>query len=282
MLLMLTPTAVTWDPDFFNDTDVAANTTLEISLRLEYLNRTANKEAPDYSDTDDWTTEGWAKLDQTKSVPAEWGYYPLYIGSKYFKGPDPHNVTITLLVSNNGSEVVNKTSDALPFVLDVHTPPDDGPTGIEHRDLVIALPVVFGSIIFLLIGVCIWNRKTRRIDLKNIMSRSSRNGYTGRKTRRLFNRRGDKDAGAIRLEDRGATGAEESRAFTDPLYEYTDYTDPAPPRRRDSNDLGSLAGSPVTPGFRDTDQPAPGGANTFRDELRRQEDERRNGPAHQF
>ncbi|KAF4125193.1 hypothetical protein GMORB2_4032, partial [Geosmithia morbida] len=216
---------VTWDPDYFNETTVSANATVEVSLRLEYLNRTAEKEAPDYSDTDDWETEGWAKLDQTKPVPAEWGYYPLYISSKYFKGPKPHNITVQLVVGSNGSEVLDKTGSAIPLVLDKHSPPDDGPTEIKHRDLVIALPVVFGSIFFMVVGVCIWNRKTRRIDLGNIMGRS-RKGYTGRKTRRLFSRR-DKGfggasslaggPGSIRLEDRGAT-AEESRAFTDPLY----------------------------------------------------------------
>lgn len=246
-------------------------------MRLDYLNRTSEKEAPDYSNSDDFEDHDFVKLDQTKPVPADWGVYALKISKKYLKGPRPHNITLTLLGGDSQSDGVDKVTDPIPLVLDQHRAPAEDDNKIENRDIVIALPVVFGSIIFLLIGICIWNRKTRRIDVGNIMGRSNR-GYTGRRVRRLF-RGGDKHgdprgellgAGSIRLED---------RAHTSPLYEYSDYTDPTapppppPPGRRDS-DLGSLAGSPVTPGFRDEDT---SGANAFRDELRRQEDERRAG-----
>ncbi|KFH45483.1 hypothetical protein ACRE_036640 [Hapsidospora chrysogenum ATCC 11550] len=268
---------VTWDPDFFNETESTGrngtSADLAISIRLDYLNRTTEKEAPDYSNTDDFKDVGFAKLDETKTVPASWGFYPLKIKSSYLKGPRPHNITLTLLVNHNGSEVINKTSDAIPLVLDAHRPPEDQPSHVDSRDLAIALPITVGSILFLVFGVFLWNRKTRRIELGNVMSRN-RHGYTGRKTRRLFHRR-DKagvGAGAIRLQD--------NEPQSTPLYEYSDHAVPDTRRRpRRDSDLGSLVDSPVTPGFQDQNTVGNAG-NAFRDELRRQDQQRRDERFH--
>lgn len=258
---------VTWDPDFFNGTnndDIPANSTIEISMRMDYLNRTTEKEYPDYNNLEEWQDNDFEKLDETDRVPATWGFIPFHVKKQHFKGPRPHNITVTLLMNEKGSRDRNETSIALPLVLDKHTKPSGEENNkVENRDLIIALPTVFGAIIFLLVGVCLWNRKTRRIQLGNIMSRT-RNGYTGRKARRM-----NKDAGSIRLEEQNAAAA--------PLYEYRDDAGPMGPERRRmsrrDSDLGSLAGSPVTPGFED--QGTVGGQeNAFRDELRRQGEER--------
>ena len=257
---------VTWDPDFFNSTnndDIPANSTIEISMRMDYLNRTSNKEAPSYNSLEDWDDHDFQKLDETDRVPATWGVIPFHVKKQHFKGPSPHNITVTLFMNEKGSRDKNETSIALPLVLDKRTKPTgEENNDIENRDLVIALPVVFGSLLFMLIGVCLWNRKTRRIQLGNIMGRH-RHGYTGRSKRRM-----GKDGGSIRLEEQAAA----------PLYEYRDDAGPmAPERRRMSSrdsDLGSLAGTPVTPNFED--QGTVGGQeNAFRDELRRQGEERR-------
>jgi len=251
---------VTWDPEYYNNTDIPIpkNGTLEVSLRLDYFNRTREN-----------TEEGeLVKLDETERVPAHWGVYPLKIEGKHLKGFRPHNLTITLMTNVQGSADKNK-STALNVGVDKHRLPDPELShGPNNRDLIIALPVVGGVIVFLLIGICLWNRKTRRIQLGNVMSRS-RHGYTGRATRKLFNRSGGAGGrGAAGLKDDGI-----HLETRDPVFEYRDHV-PPPGIRRDS-DLGSLAGSPVTPDF-DHQTRAPGGGNAFRDELRRQDDERRN------
>lgn len=247
---------MTWDPDFYNQTDLPGNSTRQVAVRLDYLNRTTDKSSPDYGDD---SKAEFVKLDETDRVPAEWGFLPLKIKGSYLKGSEPHNITLTLMLGLQGSSDLNETSEAIPFVLDYHRPPGDEGHHVENRDLIIALPVTCGSIVILCVAVCLWNRKTRRIQLGNIMSRS-RHGYTGRKARRMFTR-GKKNDAAIRLDEHQSA----------PLYEYSDHAPPQMPRR--DSDLGSLAGSPITPTFRDQD-PA-GGNNAFRDELRRQEEERR-------
>ncbi|KAG9256065.1 uncharacterized protein F5Z01DRAFT_536558 [Emericellopsis atlantica] len=255
---------ITWDPDFFNKTDKPGNVTYEIAVRLDYLNRTTEKEAPDYNNLEEWRDEQYEKLDETDRVPADWGFLPLKIEKKYLQGPRPHNITLQLMVGTHGNKGLNETGPALPLVFDYHQRPDQDPETYEHRDIVIALPITFGLLIFIAGGVFLWNRKTRRIQIGNIMSRSR--GYTGRKVRGVFGKNLGRDgaAGAIRLEERETQG--------EPLYVYSDVVPEAPRRhiRRDS-DLGSLAGSPVTPDFRDNSE----GGNAFRDEMRRQDEERR-------
>lgn len=239
---------MTWDPDFYNqtDSDIPSNTTLEISLRLDFFNRT-RKNSEDGK---------WEKLDDTNRVPAAWGMIPLPIKSSHLKGSSPHNLTITLMTNVKGSADKNESSK-MEVNLDGHKFPEPEPTKIpQQRELLIALPTTFGAIIFLVFGVFLWNRKTRRIQLGNIMSRS-RHGYTGRKNRRMFHR--NKDEG-LHLQAREAS----------PVFEYQDHAPPTIPRR--DSDLGSLAGSPVTANFQHQD--TTGGGNAFRNEMRRQEQER--------
>ena len=232
---------MTWDPDYFNTTH--DNTTMEVAVRLDWLNETSGE---------------LVKLEDFSRVPAKWGFWPFTIESKYLK-EEHHNITLTLLSNEKHSTAKNTSTSLWLNVAKVQLPKNKPMTVPKGQTLTIALPTVFGAIIVLLVGGCLWNRKTRKIDLGNIMSRS-RHGYSGRKTRRLF--RGRKDNG-IQLDTRGVNPSAEYRD------EYTD----APPRpRRDSDALGSLAGSPIDPHFQQ--QGTTGGTNAFRDELRRQELER--------
>lgn len=206
---------------------------------MDYLNKTSNE---------------YVKLKHFDRVPAAWGFFSLYVDKKYLKGHKVNNVTLTLYEGTKGNLAENKTT-TIPIAL---TKPEldnngHGSPSTKNHTLSIALPVVFGFIALMLVGVCLWNRKTRRIELGNIMSRN-RHGYTGRKTRRMF--RGRKDNG-IQL------AASED---VDP----SEYRDVPEMPRRDSDALGSLANSPVDPSF-----PSNGHSNAFRDELKRQELERR-------
>lgn len=247
---------VTWDPDFYNKTgSIKSNITYEITVRLDFLNKTSNQ---------------WEKLEtyDENKVPASWGFWPLKVESKLLSGHKKYNnVTITLLSAPVGSND-KKNSFALPVVvepprLDLNKPTPK-PAG---RTLYIALPVCLGTIALLLIGVCMFNRSTRRIELGNIMSRA-RHGYSGRKTRRrMFKSKRDN---GIQLD-----GAEDAV----PRGEYRD--DDAAPQlsRRDSEGLGSLAGSPTDAHFEQ--QGTTGGSrNAFRDEVSRQDSERRGAPRH--
>ncbi|KAL6863090.1 hypothetical protein ACO1O0_003334 [Amphichorda felina] len=258
---------ITWDPDFFNKTETRGNGTVEVAVRLDYLNRT--KTDDDDEDNGGVVVEKFVKLHETDRVPAEWGFLPLKINKKFIKGSSPHNITLTLMVADKGSSAINETSDAIPLFLEKRKVPEHESSHIEHEDLIIALPITVGVVLFLLIGIFLWNRKTRRIQIGNVMSRARHRvrrgrGYTGRKARKLFNR--DAEAGAIRLGD---------RSQSPPLYEYSDHVVHDPPQRpRRDSDLGSLAGSPVTPTFQHQDTVGSSG-NTFRDELRRQDELRK-------
>ncbi|KAJ6443006.1 hypothetical protein O9K51_04185 [Purpureocillium lavendulum] len=252
---------ITWDPDYYNSTGLlkpTGNSSYEVALRLEYLNETSKE---------------MVLLDTFERVPAAWGFRAWNVDRSLLKGKRLNNVTMSLHASIKGSyEVSNKTL-AVPLAItdpDLdHTTPSPVPKG---DTLVIALPVVFGTIALLVVGLCIWNRKTRRIDLGNIMSRSRRrHGYDGRRRRRDMFRRGGgagaKDNG-IQLDD---------GPISPPPADYSDDLPPAGGRyhRRDSDALGSLAGSPVDPSFERQGTTGGPGRNAFRDEVARQDRQRR-------
>lgn len=241
---------VTWDPDYYNKTSFKTNTTYEITVRLDYLNKTSNE---------------WVKLQtfDDNRVPASWGFWPLKVTKDMLKGERTNNATITLLVSPQGSNDKN-SSVAIPVAFrNPGLPSNPDPQAPTGRTLSIALPLAFGAIVFIVVGVFMWNRKTRRIELGNIMSRS-RHGYSGRKTRRnLF--RSHKDAAAV--------GSIQLHNADDHLSEGDYHDAPIPSSRRDSEALGSLAGTPIHETFEQ--QGTTGGPrNAFRDEMARQKHER--------
>ncbi|CAK7262935.1 hypothetical protein SEPCBS119000_000228 [Sporothrix epigloea] len=192
-------------------------------------------------------------------------------------------------------------------------PPAKPPTGAA---LYIGLPAVICFVALMVIGTCYWNNRTRRIDVGNISSRSrfgklgelsmgrSRGGYGVGKSRRQRVGAVNLDSkDAIDLQNREAArqavgrGGSPSHGSNDEGYDdfgmawsQTDvgrkpaspYADlrAAPGRpRRDSDSLGSLAGTPTDDQFHDAHraQAVSGQANNgstgnaFRDELRRQQ-----------
>lgn len=232
---------ITWDPDYFNKTTQSSgNSTLtqEVYVRMDYYNH---------------TDDSLIKVKDFDRSPAAWGFFPLTIEKSFFKQKfSAHNITLTLYTHVNGSSEKTFTDPIYLNLAEPSLPDPESPSVPHGKTLSIALPTVFGAIILLVIGGCIWNRKSRRIGLGNVMSRN-RNGYTGRKQRRVFGR---KDNG-IQLD---------SRDMPPP----GDYSDAPNRPRRDSEGLGSLAGSPVDANFnRGAD-----GRNVFRDEMDRQERER--------
>lgn len=232
---------ITWDPDYFNSTDLQkTNSSYEVSIRLDYFNTTSLQ---------------LIKQEHFPQSNASWGFYPFYVDNKYLHGYSEHNFTLSLYrQTSDSTQKTNVTAIWVQLAKKKLPTPQDtpAPTG---KTLTIALPTALGCIVVLLIGGCLWNRHTRRISIGNIMGRS-RHGYTGRKTRNMF--RG-KDNG-IQLDTRAAPLADE-------------YRDMPERPRRDSNELGSLANSPVDPSFQH--QGTSDGRNAFRDELARQERERR-------
>ena len=227
---------------------------MEVSVRLDYFNRTEQ-----HSDDGEWQ-----KLDEFDRVPASWGVYPLKIESGFLKGAYPHNASINLLYAVQGSADKNQTEHWVPVILDKYRRPAyEEHSKWEHDDLVIALPATFGGIALLLIGGCLWNRKTRRIQLGNVMSRARHGLKSGRKGG------GGRRGRGIQLDDQ--TGR--------PLYEYRDDMgpeEPVRPRQRSASDLSDLMGIPTSPAV--PPQQGQGNApNTFRDELDRQRQERQRG-----
>ena len=229
-----------------------------MAVRLEYLNTTSNE---------------MVLLDTFERVPAAWGFRAWKVDRSFLKGKRLNNVTIALHASVKGSyEVTNKTAPLPVAITDPdldHTTPSPVPKG---DTLVIALPVVFGTIALLVVGLCIWNRKTRRIDLGNIMSRSRRSrGYDGRSRRRDLFRRG---GGAAKDNGIQLDAAPMSPPPHGGDHYYSDELPPAGRPRGDSDGLGSLAGSPVDPTF-ERQGTTGAGRNAFRDEVARQERQRR-------
>ncbi|RDA89111.1 hypothetical protein CP532_2305 [Ophiocordyceps camponoti-leonardi (nom. inval.)] len=201
-LLTGTTYYVTWDPDFYKSKD---NTTLEVAIRIDYLNQTSNQ---------------WSKLDTYDRVPSKWGFFPFRLTTDHLKGQRYNNATITLISSPKGGDESNK-SISLPVTfasLGVDDmPPPRVPKG---STLLIALPISLGSFFLVLIGLYLWHRKTRRIDLGNIMSRS-RHGYSGRKHRRRRLLR------SLRRHQHGDEG---------PRVPLTDYRDPLSPTGLDERE----------------------------------------------
>ncbi|KOS19130.1 hypothetical protein ESCO_000335 [Escovopsis weberi] len=276
-LLTGTTYYVTWDPDFYNTTAlVGKNTTVDITVRLDFWNHTSSA----------W--EKLVTLDDAR-VPAAWGFFPLPLDDSYRMGEKLNNISISLLAGPAGSQD-RKNSVRLPLAAARPALPSTPPTQVPRgKTLFIALPISIVAFVALVVGGCVWNQKTRRIELGNIMGRSRR-GYSGRGTRRrmmMFQGARAKEHHGIQLDDgaaatqglhegplalRGDGGAAAAAAGAAGV----GYRDVPERARRDSDVLGSLAESPVRDEFEhDHDHDGHvGGGNAFRDEIARQDEER--------
>jgi Ykl077w/Psg1 (Pma1 Stabilization in Golgi) len=143
-------------------------------------------------------------------------------------------------------EVTNKPAD---YYRQPKTPVPKG------QSLYIALPTVFGFIILCVCGGAIINRKHRKIGLGNVMGRRKGYGVGKSRSQRLGLRK--KKEGAIQLRDQELTAGGQYRDV--PIPEDGNFGR----ARADSDALGSLAGTPTEER-----------TNYFRDEMRRQEQNR--------
>ncbi|KAI1378868.1 hypothetical protein F4677DRAFT_443350 [Hypoxylon crocopeplum] len=241
----------TWDASYFT----APNAT--ILVQGNYINETTGNVTDQAFESPKWS--------------ASWGFWSYKIEESLMKYQSAKNITLQLATTTTSGE-----PDILPGpkVLVTHYPvyqPDTGKTP-DKQALIIALPTVFGFIAICLVGTCIWNRKARQIGLGNIMSRG-RHGYGIGKSSRSRMGFGKKKKANERIQ------LMEREVEADGGEVYRDMPDLP---RRDSDALGSLAGTPTEerrmdfygPGSRDQRDRSPGNRNLFRDELRRQDNER--------
>lgn len=193
---------------------------------------------------------------ESSSIPVGWGFYAMKISSSWLQGHASNNLTLYIVSLDNTNPDAVSQSFTGPTVMATkkpvtyyHQPHAQAPSGAS---LYIAIPLIVAFVIACLIGVCWWNRKERKIALGNIMGRNR--GYGERKTKRQRLGLGKNKRGVV---------AEEQELVSEGIYR------DAPVReevfhRRDNEDLGSLVGTPTEER-----------TNYFRDEMRRQEAERR-------
>lgn len=226
-------------------------------------------------------------------ITAGWSYYAWAVDSKLLQGKSAANITLFLNALDADQNATAKSYPG-PTVLvtnppTYHQPPPKMPSGAA---LYIGLPTVLGFCVVMIFGVCLWNRQARKISIGNIMSRS-RHGYGIAKGRaRRIGRRGGGKGGGIRLMDqlpedqyyrdeprqqptRGAgAGGDDGWGQQHVYHRQQDNNNEfLGHARRDSDALGSLAGTPTSANFPVT-QPPQGGGNAFREELERQQRER--------
>ncbi|KAH8899216.1 hypothetical protein GQ53DRAFT_302783 [Thozetella sp. PMI_491] len=252
---------VTWDPTFFN----GSNTTVQVQGFVH--NITTNEITLD-------------PAFPSSPMPAGWGFYQWALDDNLLssRGLNAVNVTLRMAVLNGPAQWYDGPRVLVSYKPIYRQPPAQAPTGPA---LYIGLPTVLGFVAVILVGTCIWNRKSRKIGLGNIMSRS-RHGYGAGKSRaaRMMGSRSrrNKEQG-IRLMERDVGGLPEHEVYRDVpetrRKQAERHVEPLDVgiARRDSDALGSLAGTPTEE--RHMDLGRPGKGNVFRDELSRQNIERR-------
>ncbi|KAK3362623.1 hypothetical protein B0T25DRAFT_10494 [Lasiosphaeria hispida] len=265
---------ITWDTSFFNST----NTTVRI---VGFYTENATSQA---------FTSG--------PVAAGWGFFQWPVTSELISAPPGRlsavNITLRIAALPLGNAAATWVPG--PTVLVTYSPtptptPTPAPTGPA---LYIGLPSIVGFVALMVIGTCLWNRRARKLGINGSIMGRGRRGYGVGKSRRqrmfgkggaakkqakaeqailLVERERDRDAavgggGVYRDEPMGGEEAGKTRGGF------------AGRPRRDSDGLGSLAGTPTRDRF-DLTRPAGdsgsgSGANNnvFREEMERQEKDR--------
>lgn len=283
---------MTWDASYFA---AAPNTTVLVTGNL--FNATSGAV----------TTQAFS----SNTLAAAWSFYAWTVDSALLKGATSAGVHMRISLSY--IDAGNSSAHVAGPIITVANPepyrqkPAKAPTGAA---LYIGLPCVLGFVAIMLVGTCIWNRRARRIGLGNVMSRSrfgelgmgrSRGYGVGKSRRQRVGAVNLDSKDAIDLQNREAAAAAAARRGGDGsgarghADDYDDFgmawsnTDvgrgpsspyvdaPARPRR-DSDALGSLAGTPTDERFGEHRPPTARGepdsgstGNVFRDELRRQQ-----------
>lgn len=246
---------VKWDPHFFNST----NTTVRL--------------AGFYNAND--TDEAFS----SDPMAAGWGFYRWPITANLYQSKHKSAVNITLRIAALPAGSAAKWFPGpVVHVMPSPTPLQEPTKAPSGPALYIGLPTVLGFVALCVVGGCIWNAKKRRIGLGNVMSRG-RHGYGVAKSRRqrIFGK-GRGKGQQIRLMEREVDGQQEYR--DEPRRDEWSgrAANPEDRPRRDSDALGSLAGTPTTdrfdfsrPGFQNAKNG--GHLNVFRQEMDRQKKE---------
>lgn len=276
MMIGLTGRAVTWDGSVLNATLVSVTGT--------YINATTGDEGDEVFTSHD--------------IKAKYSYYAWTPNKSYLSHGTGQAVNITLTLnalSADDSDDITQTYTG-PTVLVTKTPSyqQAAPTVPSGQALYIALPTVLGFCLIMVFGVCLWNRKARKIGLGNVMSRS-RHGYGVAKSRAKRMTLTVKGAGSRRQKKQAAAmhnirmmeSLPEDQVYRDePVAKFDGRNDYQYDRdaeevnmgsgrghaRKDSDGLGSLAGTPTSEHFPRHQGGQDG--NVFRDEVERQRRDR--------
>lgn len=259
----------TWDPTWFKN----PNTTIKI--QGDYINDT----------TGDASTT--LQAFESSNIVASWGYWAWTTNRDMLQKHHAVNISISMGALKPGGAALGPDLIRGPRILlsDAPVPkpkPVPTPTGPA---LYIGLPVILGFALICIFGVCLWNARHRKIELGNIMSRG-RHGYGINKSARsrmgLGGKSKDKkSAERVQLMER-ELASDGTAAYHDldedakqmGVNNFPPLERPGRPRR-DSDALGSLAGTPTENRQMNFQSPAAtGGPNAFRDELKRQDGER--------
>ncbi|CAJ2499664.1 Uu.00g025170.m01.CDS01 [Anthostomella pinea] len=236
-----------WDADYFTE----PNTTVQVVGN--FVNMT--------------TGETIEQAFTSPNTAASWGFWSLKIDSSLLRHQSAYNITMTLAsLPSAGNKATIKQGPKVEVTTRPGPTPNSG-SKANAAALYIALPTVLGFILLCLFGTYLWNRKTRKIELGSIMGRGRR-GYGVGKSSRSRMGLGKKNKASERVE----LMEREVEADGGELYRDA----PARPRR-DSDALGSLAGTPTDDRRMDFQRPSTregGDGNLFRDEMRRQNGER--------
>ncbi|KAK0753834.1 hypothetical protein B0T18DRAFT_424318 [Schizothecium vesticola] len=251
---------VTWNPTFF-----PVNTTVRVVGF--YANSTSDPSSPD-------------EAFSSNLLPAAWGFYQWPIAASLYTTPPhlhPSGVNITLRIAALPPTGGPRAWLPGPTVLVAPkpTPPPQKTGPPTGPALYIGLPCVLAFVVLMVGGTCWWNRRERMIGVGNVMGRGRRGYGVGKSRRERVRKAG------IKLEEttRGAAGYRDQPTAAAAPAGGDGWDDESWRRepivvgvaRRDSDALGSLAGSPTKEDF---PRGGGGGNNVFRDELGRQQESR--------
>lgn len=230
---------VTWDTNYFTEKNET------VIVMANYVNASG----------------GGPQAFQSPITGAFRGFVSWTIDKAWLMGQSSNNVTLYIYPLNPAAN--DPESFPGPTVMVTDRPPTyyrQPKTPVpKGKTLYIALPAVFGAIILMVCGTHLWNRKHRRIGLGSVMGR--RKGYgTGKSRAQRLGLRNKDKGGAIQLRQQELTADGQYRDV--PADRDTAVRAGGRPRA-DSDALGSLAGSPTEER-----------TNYFRDEIRRQEQNR--------
>ncbi|OTB05718.1 hypothetical protein M426DRAFT_10469 [Hypoxylon sp. CI-4A] len=204
----------TWDSSYFT----VANTT--ILVQGNYLNETTGEITDQAFESPKWS--------------ASWGFWSYKVEDSLLKHQSAKNITLQLatLTTNGNSSTIMKGPRVL--ITQVPGPQPDTGKSIDKLALAIALPIALAFVGIVVIGTCIWNKKARQIDIANLMSR--KRGYGVGKSSRSRMAFGKKNKANERIQLMEREVVENGGEV---------YRDEPDRPRRDSDALGSLAGTPT-------------------------------------